>query len=334
MKIIVGFAGGLLAVLCLLAVVPLPITERLSALREDGLRLVQVYERIVVDPRPIDVAFIGTSHTMNGVDDRGVQEALAEAGIRAHVVNLGVSWMGRDLHLLLTKELLAHKTPKLIVLEINEHEPPYGHPLMPYIASASGMLCCEFWTELNFPKMFLLFLKEQLRGSLSLMWPSTADAANLCPAWDFGWLPVDRIWQPEVAHNVSLGDKLEAHMGNEVRSAGYRLLDRFGDQTVRQIADLAHLNHAKIMFFYLPEYRYAADLGSGSVDYYKHLGPVLVPPQDLVANRLNWWDFAHLNRTGSVALVPTLRAALASYLMATDVSDRSEDGTAKRSNKQ
>jgi hypothetical protein len=330
MKILLGFAGGLLVILVLLAIVPHPISEKLSTLRDDGLRLAQVYQRIVQDPRPIDVAFIGTSHTMNGIDDRGIEETLAKAGIQVHVANLGVIFMGRDLHLFLIKELLESKAPRLIVLEINEHEPPYGHPLMPYVASASDFFCCEFWTELNFPKMLLLFLKEQLHECLSFIWPSSSFTQRSTLDWQYGWLPINLTWQPEVPHHSSLGDKLEnLRGGNRVRKVAYKILSKYGYQAVRQIVELAYLNHVKVVFLYLPEYAYATNPRSDDIRFYTDLGSVLFPPQNVVADRLNWWDFAHLNKTGSRELVPAVSAAIAQYLRSEGTASGIGSGAAR-----
>jgi hypothetical protein len=313
-RYLLGFGSSLFTILLLLVLVPRPISERLSTLRGDGLNLVEVYERIARNPRPIDIAFIGTSHTMTGIDDRGIEEALAKAGVRANVANLGTIWMGRDMHLFLTRELLASKAPKLIVLEINEHEPPYGHPLMPYIASTSDMFCCRFWVDLNFPKMFLLFLKEQFHGVISIIWPSPTPALNPPQAWDYGWLPADRILEPEEPKNPSLGDRLENLLGSGPRATAYKLVSSFGDQTVRQIVELAHSKQVKVIFLYLPEYIYAGNPEADNIRFYSDMSPVLFPPRSVVANRLNWYNFAHLNTTGALKLVPDLSAAIAASL--------------------
>jgi hypothetical protein len=315
MKIYFGFGGGFLLILLLLALLPRPLFERFQTLQGDQIRLVEIYQRITRD-LPIDVAFIGTSHTMNGIDDRGVEEALATAGVRVNVANLGMEWIGRDMHLFLAKQLLANKTPQLIVLEINEHEPPYGHILMPYVASASDMFCCEFWMEWNFPTMFLLFLKEQLYWALSWIWSSPPTSTRMTRASDYGWAPIDRSWNPQMADNRSFGDRIESVMGSGVRAAAYRLSSTFGDQAVRQIVDLARSKNVKIVFLYLPEYIYAVGPGPQNVLFYDNLGPVLLPPQEVVANKANWGDFAHLNKNGALKLVPYLSAMLTDYVVA------------------
>ena len=183
MRTLFGFVIGLLTTFLVLTFLPIPSTWRLADLSADSIRLNQVYNRIVYDVRPIDVAFIGTSHTMNGMADSEIEKSLP--GL--HIANLGVMWMGRDLQLFLVKRLSEHKKPKLIIVEIGEHESPYGHPLMPYVGSTSDMFCCAFWADFNFPRMALLFLKEQICG---LFFGEHRDSQS----WQYGWLPVDKIW--------------------------------------------------------------------------------------------------------------------------------------------
>lgn len=314
MKLLVGFLCGFLAVCALLAFAPRPMSDRLATLKSDGQRLAQVYERIAQNPRPIDVAFIGTSHTMTGIDDRGIEEALAREGVSASVANLGVWWMGRDMHLFLVRQLLARKSPKLIVLELNEHEPPYGHQLMPYVASVSDMFCCHFWFDLDFPKMFLLFLKEQAWGVVSILWPPDRAVQEATETWDYGWVPVDGIWDTGRQKIPSVGDRVEKLLGRQFRETGYKLTSAFGDDTVTQIVKLARSKNVGIMFLYLPEYFYATHESEDNVVSHEDLAPTVTLPRDVVADQLNWIDPAHLNRTGALKAVPELSAQIAAYL--------------------
>jgi len=309
-----GFACGLILVVLALTFWPRPLAQRLATLRADGLRVPDVFQRMASDPSPIDVAFIGTSHVMNGIDDRGVEETLARAGIRAKVANLGTTWMGRDMHLFLTRKLLAFKKPRLVVVEINEHEPPYGHPMLPYVASASDMFCCRFLTDMNFPKMYMLFLKEQLYGALSAARPSAA-AASLSKSWTYGWSPLDRDWDGNMPQERSLGERIQGLIGSKAREAAYKLTSDFGKQAVHQIADLLRANDVRVAFLYLPEYAFASGAESENLQFYGNLGPVLVPPAALVADRRNWADFAHLNRDGALQLVPYMSRAIADLLL-------------------
>jgi hypothetical protein len=323
--ILVKFPIAMLLVGLLLvpvALAPRPMQQRLQSLHEDGVRLGEVYDRIAVNPRPIDVAFIGTSQTMHAIDDRGIEDALSSIGIHANVANLGTMWMGRDLHVLLTKALLEHKKPKLIVLEINEHETPYGHPLTPYVASASDMFCCQFWFDLDFPKSLLLFLKEQEYGLISRIWQSGAAASNPGKDWDFGWRPFDRIWNPNEPKAPSFGDKVSRLLGNSVRDENYNLTSMFGDAAVRQIVKLATDNNVKIVLLYLSEYAVAANPDPDNIRFHEGIAPTIIFPQSVAEDRRNWADFAHFNRSGASKAVPDLSAKIAAFLTADDVRFR------------
>ena len=87
-------------------------------------RLGWIYERIHYDPTPIDVAFVGTSHTLNGMDGGRVAEILARSGLReanggcVTVANLAVPEYGRNLHWLIGKELLSTRPVKVLVIEV------------------------------------------------------------------------------------------------------------------------------------------------------------------------------------------------------------------------
>lgn len=131
------------------------------------------------------------------------------------------------------------------------------------------------------------------------------------------------------SHHPSLGNKIENLTGDRVRKVAYKVLSKYGYQTVRQIVELAHLNHVKIAFLYLPEYAYAANPQSEGISFYADLGPVLISLQNVVANRLNWWDFAHLNRVGSRKLVAPVSAAMVEYLTGEATTGRNASEAAR-----
>ncbi|MHB8285476.1 MAG: hypothetical protein ACYDD1_12460 [Caulobacteraceae bacterium] len=308
-KIALGFGLGLLAVVVLLALAPVSRQSRLSTLQGDGRRVTALYDRIVVDPTPIDVAFIGSSHTVNGVDAAGEQAALAALGVRARVANLGMFVMGRDLQLFLVRQLVTHKGPKVLVVEINEHVAPLGHPYLPYVGDASDMIAAG--APLNLPKMFLLFLKEQMRGVADAVLPGRAKTTS--PLGLNGWQPLTGVWSG-ARGAPSLGDRLQARFGPRLRLGIYSATSYYEDGAVRRIVDLAKAHGVQVVFLYLPEYRYAADPDPALLRRYARLAPVVAMPRALALDRSNWFDHAHLNQDGARRLTPALTRALAPYL--------------------
>jgi hypothetical protein len=309
-RLLFGFALGFLVLVVLLALAPRPMERRLATLQGDGLRLAAIDYRIRSDPRPIDVAFLGSSHVVNGVDDQGLEQALAAQGTPATVANLGMFVMGRDLHLLLTKALIAYKRPKLIVLEINEHEASKGHPYMPYIGAASDLVAAGL--PLNLPQMFLLHLKQQALGIADAVLPGR-EPLPVLPRAAYGWQPIDMVWSGQM-DAPSLGDRLQARFGPQLRARLYRATSHYGDVAVVRIVALAHAHGVRVIFLYLPEYKYAADPDPQLLVHYRRLGPVVVIPRDVALDRADWFDHSHLNVEGTRRLAPTLAAAIAQAL--------------------
>ena len=78
-----------------------------------------IFDRINHNTAPIDIAFIGSSHTIHSFQDKKIEEML---GSNFHVTSLGYCRYGRNLEYALLRMLLEHKTPKFIVLEVHEDE--------------------------------------------------------------------------------------------------------------------------------------------------------------------------------------------------------------------
>jgi hypothetical protein len=309
-KTLAGFGLGLLVVTVLLTFAPRPMQSRLSTLKADGRRVAALYRRLAVDRTPVDVAFIGSSHTVNGIDAQGVQASLAGLGVQARVANLGMFVMGRDLQLFLVRQLVAFKRPNILIVEINEHVAPLGHPYLPYVGDASDLVAAG--VPLNFPKMFLLFLKEQMWGVADAVLPGGAKAAT-SPSSQYGWLPLSGVWSGDRGP-PSLGDRLEARFGPKTRMWLYQATGYYEDGAARRIVDLAKTHGVRVIFLYLPEYRYAADPDPALLRRYALLAPVVVIPRQVAVDRANWYDHAHLNRVGARRLTPGLTRALAPML--------------------
>ena len=141
-------------------------------------RLGWIYERIHFDPTPIDVAFIGTSHTMNGIDAGAVAEAITQvsngssSGSHAvHVTNLAIPEYGRNLHWLIARELLENRKVGMLVLEIFETETRKPHPLFVYPAEVSDVLDAPLFVNLNYFHDTVRLPYRQLSLFIKTQWP-------------------------------------------------------------------------------------------------------------------------------------------------------------------
>ena len=81
--------------------------------------------------REYDYAFIGSSHTWNGLDAARIGRELAGSADRA--INLAINWDGRDVHGLIARDFLARHKVKNLVVECFLYETPKSHPYFPYL---------------------------------------------------------------------------------------------------------------------------------------------------------------------------------------------------------
>ena len=96
-----------------------------------------LFDRITKNKVPIDVAFIGSSHTIHAFQEKKMEDSL---GQNYHLANFGYCRYGRNLQYTILKLLLQHKSPKLIALEVSEGEEKNSHDIFPYLAETSDLL--------------------------------------------------------------------------------------------------------------------------------------------------------------------------------------------------
>jgi hypothetical protein len=301
-RFLLSFALAVLAVVGALEVIPRPLDRQLATLEGDARRLSALVYRMQTDPRPIDVAFIGSSHTVLGIDDAGIERAMHARGFNVQVANLGMFFMARDLQYWLERKLLASKQPALIVIQIDEHTGPYSHEYMPYVGNARDMLVGG--VPLNFPRMLALSLKEQFLGLVDAVAPGRGP---LTPQqhWAYGWAPAQGVWSGQRT-TTSLGEKLQARFGPSTRRAIFRATDYYEKGAITRMTALAKAHKAHVVFLYLPEYQFAAHPDPETIAWYARLAPVIVVPKSIGDDRVNWLDESHLNRNGAEKLSAAL----------------------------
>jgi hypothetical protein len=100
-----------------------------------------IFQRIFKDTTVIDVAFIGSSHTMSAVNDAMIEEQFdGVTQLHWHFCNLAYCGFGRNINYIVAKDLLHKKRVKLLVLEIRESEGTLGHGNFAQVASPMDVL--------------------------------------------------------------------------------------------------------------------------------------------------------------------------------------------------
>jgi hypothetical protein len=289
-----------------------------------------IYDRITFDPRPIDVAVFGPSRSLLGISADRVALDLGEAGRPANVANLSVLAAGRDVQWVLVERLLKTKSPRAIVISIDETPHIFGHPAFKYVATAADVIAPPNLLLHNYlPNLFFLPFR-QAKLAIASVFPDTFDFSR-----DFSW----RGYQAEhVDYNSSFtrGDGRHVDM-ERIRSAaeilaqkrklgegvGHKSLLGNGLATyanitddgsyVNRIAAVAHSRNIALVFVYMPEF--GGILSPQQRARYQHLG-TLLDLSSLSSRAELYSDWAHLNHWGAMLASDRLAATLSAVLEA------------------
>ena len=326
-----GVAFVLLAAVCLL---PENTYQRwqLQTLMDSRLRW--IYERIHFDPRPIDIAFVGTSKVQLGLSAAAIEEKLAQNGKHANVVNLAFPGAGRDIQWAIVHELLKAKSPKAIIVEVEDRPYPFGSFAFKSVAPASAIVFppTPFLHNYLYNLAYLPIRKLTLFG------------ADLFPGL-FGLskqFDPDRYAQSRTDYSTSfVGDlgKLvdmehpvpRATLMAEPQTLDHltrvgRILTRINGGEdhiyIRKIAAEAKAHGARLIFVFLPVFNGPESIADE--DFLKQFGPVL-NYGDLSQRDELYENRAHLNHAGAMTASARLADALLGFdLSATDQQARTK----------
>lgn len=293
---------------------------------EAWARLGWIYERIHFDRTPIDIAFIGTSHTMNGIDGAAVQAALAEAGGGCrHVVNFGFPSYGRNLHWLIARELLEHRKVGTLVLEIFENESRKAHPFFANVAEVSGVLQAPLLINLNFFSDIAKLPARQVMLGLKTLMPERfglhrgfdparydgpdVDNTRQVQVGGVALTPLrDRVLPPAQLERAA--ERVRAAKNGNMLGERLEALEyRFPRHYLDRILELARQRGVTVKFLYLPSYAY---VGGQPRDPSLYAGRgEMLNTGTLLADTRYWYDPDHLNLQGAAVLSARLGSLLA-----------------------
>lgn len=335
-SIAVLFGAGFLAFLATLAAmvaIPHDAYVRWQAVRTEAFaRLGWSYERIHFDPTPIDVALIGTSHTMNGIDGLAVAQRIAAEGVRAQdgrcltVTNLAIPAYGRNMHWLVMRELLSQRKPRAIVLEVMENETRKAHPLFYTVASLKDVIEAPRLFNINYVGDLIRLPSRQVELGMESFAPadfglkttfdpvqydgSTVDNTRVVSVHGQAFTPpLTRVMDPAKleAERAALWANKNLHfLPKQLAEYEYAVPNRY----VRAMLELADRAHVPVYLLYLPGYGQPPQPYDISL-YGKR--PLLLM-NDILAHREYWQDVHHLNSQGAASASQRLGHVLADEL--------------------
>jgi hypothetical protein len=327
------FATGIavmLAVLALMLAIPHdPYVRWQMTTTEAFARLGWVYERAHFDPTPVDVALIGTSHTMNGVDGLAVAKHLGEMGVRTAdgrcptVTNFAIPAYGRNMSWAVAREVLTTRKPGLLVLEVMENETRKPHPLFYRVATTGDLVRAPALFNTDYLLDLLRLPYRQVMAGIETLAPAEFGLkARWSPA-DYDGSTVDNTRVINVGGRaltppwtrVTPEARLRAEGAAAMRNKDLHMLPRalapyeyaVPDRYVPDILNLARRQDVPVLLLYLPGYgRPPAPL-----DMRLYGGTPIVSMNDILARTDIWHDVDHLNASGAALASERLASLLA-----------------------
>lgn len=267
-----------------------------------------LHDRMFINPTPIDVAFLGSSATWNAVDDRALTEMLSDHSKKpVNVVNLGYCRLGATLNVLFVEELISHRKPKHIVIEVLPRPPLASHPIYGHLAPSTLLINPPTMLYQGYPSDLLAGLTTRLDQVRDCLIPDTtyvedqtlfgfgnnptlADMVEM-EKTKSGWLEKDPLRAPSMQENISL------HLY-------WECLDH--------LAKLCQERNVCLSFLFINSYGRPVDFPVFK-DRLAQLAPLWLPPDSILQKPSNYFDPGHLNRDGAAELTPYLFNQLSQF---------------------
>lgn len=251
-----------------------------------------MYSRIFQSDKPIDVAFLGSSHTINGINDSMISTL---TGLSC--CNLGYCRLGRDLTYVFMKELLLRKHTRYFIIEVLPQESPFSHPVFPFLADAKELLD----PQVVFNRSYLPNVHKGVLARLSYMQQDIFG-----DKFDFRYSLVNEYgfttnsFVADSGQLVSLKVKRQKGRSEPGRFEQY-VNDGFSRAWFKDIYSISKQNHCKVVFLYLPAYG-IREKQPANLKWLENFGEVWIPPDSTFDNPAHWYDGEHLNLQGANSL--------------------------------
>jgi len=277
-------------------------------------RTVWVYERLVFDRTPIDVAIIGNSRLQASISAPQLQAELSrKLGRPVHVANLSLPQEGRNAQFAIAKTLFqTHPEVQLVIMSAIEQMPRQGHPAFRNIADAGDivrallLLNSEYFEDLAYLpyRQLSLFVQTQFPKAFGLnasFNPAGYAGAGLDTTYSFD-TPTGNHVDRDAVHPAA---DLMPSARERATSITPRLLPGWAAEQefvkertyTRRIAGLAQRKGTRSAFLYTPIFHF--EMPVTDKDFYAARGPVL-EARFVAADPRNFSDYGHVNRIGAV----------------------------------
>lgn len=268
-----------------------------------------IYNRTFENPKNIDIAFSGASQTGCAIMDSYIEENLQQqTGKEIRVANLGYCRRGRDIQYTMLKDLLEHKNPGILVIEVPEDEPKKSHPVFPYLANSEDL----FGSAVLFNQRYLSAILKGLTIRFEqLKWWLFSETKHNYGYSDYGYITSQQVVSAE---NIRINELAWGKRLSKDKLVFHRRIElNYSKHYIRKIAKLAQDNNCQLLFLYLPEsgYKLTKPL---LIDFYSEIAPVIFLKDSTIQNPTNWKDATHFNDNGAKEVSKQISETLLPYL--------------------
>ncbi len=257
------------------------------------------YNKIYKEKNSIDYIFIGSSKTMNGINDSMMQRIInTKITTPINIYNAGYCRYGRNLNFIFLKEFLKNHSIKKVFFEVLPDEATNSHPMFPFIAtsdeiisSANGFNPSIFSDTYNH---FLMNLKYE-RCKFNL------DYCDSIPVQQckFGYNNI-----PQIADSKSLAKFIEIktiewnHYNSTIDKTAPDY--KFSNYYLNEIKTICEKNNIELNFIYLSSYGNIIKTPAWKEEYEK-MGKLIIAPDSIFLRKMYWKDNSHFNSYGADA---------------------------------
>ncbi len=287
-----------------LAILFIPMNTRLKYI---GLRnecfdhAILLYDRSHNNPEPVDIAFFGSSRTINCIDDTLIQRKL---GGKKHIFNFGYCTLGQNIYYTLVKTLLEGKKIETVVLEVREDEDRYSHNMFPFLADTKDVL----FPPLLFNRDYFVDIENHFLYKIELFQDISFGRIkqSLHRMENYGYATGDHVATVAFLDSVQ---RVNAVPGIELTALERNFHMKYPRSYLEKLSNLCKEKKVKIIFLYLPAY--GCYTKPKEYDNYKKYGEVIIPPKEIFDKKENWSDQQHFNSSGATEL----SSWLANYIL-------------------
>jgi hypothetical protein len=257
-----------------------------------------IYRRVFELKRPIDIAFLGSSHTINGINDTLInQQLMTDSLPPISVCNLGYCRLGRDLTYVMMKHIIQQKNTKTFIIEVLPDENPFSHPVFPFLADIKDVVNPQTIVNRSYPNnlynaaisRIMYFRQDLFKDSLVYKYGLREEFGFSTNAF--------------TADTNQLNQNKIRRIKNQGNSFTWtrRINLPLSRKWLANINTLAINNGVKIIFLYIPPYG-SPEKTPIEMDTYLSYGEVWIAPDSIFTNKKNWYDQEHLNVAGAYSL--------------------------------